>query len=87
MSDPETVVQQLREHVDSLEVGPTERVDRSQAYRIVCGDDGVQIAFRGTCPKCGSESWVPADLSPTQRDALRRILEGSEVDASPASKA
>ena len=27
---------------------------------IICPDCGKNIAFRGRCPKCGGNSWIPA---------------------------
>lgn len=27
---------------------------------IICPDCGKHAAYRGTCPKCGGKSWVPA---------------------------
>lgn len=58
-------------------------------FRIICGDDGPQILFRGACPKCGGESgWIPAGhISVPQFHALQRILEISDgADVTPAKE-
>jgi hypothetical protein len=32
----------------------------SAPFYIICPEDGKNILFRGRCPKCGGDSWVPA---------------------------
>jgi hypothetical protein len=62
----------------------------SDEMLIICGDDGKQVAYRGTCPKCGGSSgWVPAgrvtlahlkDLGEETLNELRKILNRDGAD-------
>jgi hypothetical protein len=58
-----------------------EHVEPPAPLAIICGDDGKQIAFRGKCPKCGGDAWVPAAVTPAQMKALQDagILPQSEA--------
>jgi hypothetical protein len=35
-------------------------VEAVHAPAVICPDCGKNIAFRGRCPKCGGNSWIPA---------------------------
>ena len=36
------------------------RFELSHSLVIICPDCGKNIAFRGRCPKCAGNSWIPA---------------------------
>jgi len=77
----QTPLDALREHVHTLDADPaTDRVDLTHDIVVICPDDGKFVAFRGRCPKCGGESWVPAGaLSREQLAMLDRVL-GREAE-------
>lgn len=61
MTDTERAFEDLRDHVEQLDVDKaTEKVDLSRDLLIDCPDCQRQIAFNGACPKCGGTSWTPA---------------------------
>jgi predicted amidophosphoribosyltransferase len=44
----------------SMNVESDLKFELSQSLVIICPDCGKNIAFRGRCPKCGGDSWIPA---------------------------
>lgn len=53
----------LREFVKDVQAGKkdeTTTVDLNHNPIIICPDCGKQVAFKNRCPKCHSESWMPA---------------------------
>ena len=72
-----TAFDKLRDHVDALELPHSDKVALTRDDMLIeCPDDGRQVLFRGACPKCGGESWVPAGhLNQAQIAALKQLLE------------
>lgn len=62
MTTPEAIHNRLAQYVASLELRHNQSAEMRPHYEIaiLCADDGVQTAFRGTCPVCGGTSWLPA---------------------------
>ena len=57
----------------------------SARKRIICPDCGKNIAFRGRCPKCAGNSWIPAGHSGgvferMKAQRLRRMIADDEND-------
>jgi hypothetical protein len=50
----------LAAFLNSLDAEGEQKFELSHSLVIVCPDCGKNIAFRGRCPKCGSNSWIPA---------------------------
>ena len=48
------------EFLNSLDEEGEQRFELSHSLVIICPDCGKNIAFRGRCPKCGGNSWIPA---------------------------
>ena len=46
--------------INGLDAEAEERFELSHAFVIICPDCGQNVAFRGRCPKCGGDSWMPA---------------------------
>lgn len=52
---------------------------------IICPDCGKNIAFRGRCPKCAGNSWIPAGnaggiFEKMKAQRLRRMIGEDEED-------
>ncbi len=52
--------QNLSEFLNSLDEEGEQKFELSHSLVIICPDCGKNIAFRGRCPKCGGNSWIPA---------------------------
>ena len=50
----------LSEFLNSLDEEGERKFELSHSLVIICPDCGKNIAFRGRCPKCGGNSWIPA---------------------------
>ncbi len=60
MSSLEESFNNLSEFLNSLDEEGEQKFELSHSLVIICPDCGKNIAFRGRCPKCGGNSWVPA---------------------------
>jgi hypothetical protein len=59
---------------------------------IICPDCGKNIAFRGRCPKCAGNSWIPAGnaggiFERMKAQRLRRMIGEQEDDTLTRSTA
>ncbi|HEX7677002.1 MAG TPA: hypothetical protein VF713_02685 [Thermoanaerobaculia bacterium] len=52
--------QNLSSFLSSLDAEGEQKFELSHSLVIICPDCGKNIAFRGRCPKCGGNSWIPA---------------------------
>jgi hypothetical protein len=59
MSLEETFVN-LAAFLNSLDAEGEQKFELSHSLVIICPDCGKNVAFRGRCPKCGGNSWIPA---------------------------
>src|SRR5882762_2899803 len=50
----------LATFLNSLDAEGEQKFELSHSLVIICPDCGKNIAFRGRCPKCGDNSWIPA---------------------------
>ena len=50
----------LATFLNSLDAEGEQKFELSHSLVIICPDCGKNIAFRGRCPKCGGNSWIPA---------------------------
>ena len=50
----------LAAFLNSLDAEGEQKFELSHSLVIICPDCGKNIAFRGRCPKCGGNSWIPA---------------------------
>jgi len=50
----------LSAFINSLDEEGEQKFELSHSLVIICPDCGKNIAFRGRCPKCGGNSWIPA---------------------------
>lgn len=50
----------LAAFLNSLDAAGEQKFELSHSLVIVCPDCGKNIAFRGRCPKCNGNSWIPA---------------------------
>lgn len=53
----------LAAFLNSLDTEGEQKFELAHSLVIICPDDGKNIAFRGRCPKCGGNSWIPAGHS------------------------
>ena len=53
----------LAAFLNSLDTEAEQKFELAHSLVIICPDDGKNIAFRGRCPKCGGNSWIPAGHS------------------------
>jgi hypothetical protein len=56
----DTTFQNLAAFLNSLDAEGEQKFELSHALVIICPDCGKNVAFRGRCPKCGGNSWIPA---------------------------
>ena len=59
----EDTFQNLAAFLNSLDAEGEQKFELSHSLVIICPDCGKNIAFRGRCPKCGGNSWIPAGHS------------------------
>jgi hypothetical protein len=50
----------LASFLNSLDTESEQKFELAHSLVIICPDCGKNIAFRGRCPKCGGNSWIPA---------------------------
>ena len=50
----------LAAFLNNLDAEGEQKFELSHSLVIICPDCGKNIAFRGRCPKCGGNSWIPA---------------------------
>ncbi len=50
----------LAAFLNSLDTEAEQKFELAHSLVIICPDDGKNIAYRGRCPKCGGNSWIPA---------------------------
>ena len=50
----------LAAFLNSLDAEGEQKFELSHSLVFICPDCGKNIAFRGRCPKCGGNSWIPA---------------------------
>jgi len=50
----------LAAFLNSLDAEGEQKFELSHSLVIICPDCGKNIAFRGRCPKCAGNSWIPA---------------------------
>ena len=60
MATLEDAFSNFSEFLNSLDEEGEQRFELSHSLVIICPDCGKNIAFRGRCPKCGGNSWIPA---------------------------
>ena len=53
----------LAAFLNSLDAEGEQKFELSHSLVIICPDCGKNIAFRGRCPKCAGNSWIPAGHS------------------------
>lgn len=53
----------LAAFLNSLDAEGEQKFELSHSLVIICPDCGKGIAFRGRCPKCSGNSWIPAGSS------------------------
>jgi hypothetical protein len=86
--------------LNSLDAEGEQKFELSHSLVIICPDCGKNIAFRGRCPKCGGNSWIPAghaggvfermkaqrwrQMISSEDDTLTRKARQQEEDASGA---
>jgi hypothetical protein len=74
----------LAAFLNSLDAEGEQKFELSHSLVIICPDCGKNIAFRGRCPKCAGNSWIPAGhaggiFEQTKAQRLRRMI-GEEED-------
>jgi len=74
----------LAAFLNSLDAEGEQKFELSHSLVIICPDCGKNIAFRGRCPKCAGNSWIPAGHSggifeQTKAQRLRKMI-GEEAE-------
>jgi hypothetical protein len=69
----------LAAFLNSLDAEGEQKFELSHSLVIICPDCGKNIAFRGRCPKCAGNSWIPAGhaggiFERTKAQRLRRMI-------------
>ena len=84
----------LAAFLNSLDAEGEQKFELSHSLVIICPDCGKNIAFRGRCPKCAGNSWIPAGhaggiFERTKAQRLRRMIQDEDVTlgATPAPDA
>lgn len=84
----------LASFLNSLDAEGEQKFELSHSLVIICPDCGKNIAFRGRCPKCAGNSWIPAGqaggiFERMKAQRVRRMIsrEDAEGDAVPAPRA
>jgi hypothetical protein len=77
----------LAAFLNSLDAEGEQKFELSHSLVIICPDCGKNIAFRGRCPKCAGNSWIPAGHSGgiferTKAQRLRRMISSPDDTAS-----
>jgi len=74
----------LAAFLNSLDAEGEQKFELSHSLVIICPDCGKNIAFRGRCPKCAGNSWIPAGhaggiFERTKAQRLRRMIQDEDV--------
>jgi hypothetical protein len=97
MSEEETFGN-LAAFLNSLDAEGEQKFELSHSLVIICPDCGKNIAFRGRCPKCGGNSWIPAGhtggiFERTRAQRWQKMMHDDDdtasvrrVEAAPASE-
>ena len=77
----------LSAFLNSLDAEGEQKFELSHSLVIICPDCGKNIAFRGRCPKCGGNSWIPAGhaggvFERMKAQRLRRMMHDEDDTAS-----
>lgn len=87
----------LAAFLNSLDAEGEQKFELSHSLVIICPDCGKNIAFRGRCPKCAGNSWIPAGhaggiFERAKAQRLRRMiaeddttLSGGTTNPAPAA--
>ena len=75
----------LASFLNSLDAEGEQKFELSHSLVIICPDCGKNIAFRGRCPKCAGNSWIPAGhtggiFEQMKAQRLRRMIGSDEED-------
>lgn len=78
----------LSAFLNSLDAEGEQKFELSHSLVIICPDCGKNIAFRGRCPKCGGNSWIPAGhaggvFERMKAQRWRELMAHGEEDAVP----
>jgi hypothetical protein len=80
----------LSAFLNSLDAEGEQKFELSHSLVIICPDCGKNIAFRGRCPKCGGNSWIPAghaggvfERMKAQRWREQMMAHEDDADAEP----
>jgi len=84
----EETFQNLSGFLNSLDEEGEQKFELSHSLVIICPDCGKNIAFRGRCPKCGGNSWIPAGhaggiFERMKAQRLRSTMHADVADDSP----
>lgn len=84
----EETFQNLSGFLNSLDEEGELKFELSHSLVIICPDCGKNIAFRGRCPKCGGNSWIPAGhaggiFERMKAQRLRSTMHADVADDSP----
>src|SRR5687767_9662164 len=74
----------LAAFLNSLDAEGEQKFELSHSLVIICPDCGKNIAFRGRCPKCAGNSWIPAGhtggiFEQMKAQRLRRMIGEEDV--------
>jgi hypothetical protein len=77
----------LAAFLNSLDAEGEQKFELSHSLVIICPDCGKNIAFRGRCPKCAGNSWIPAGqaggiFERMKAQRLRRMISSPDDTAS-----
>jgi hypothetical protein len=81
----------LASFLNSLDAEGEQKFELSHSLVIICPDCGKNIAFRGRCPKCGGNSWIPAGnagagvFERTRAQRMRAMINQPEDDTDTSS--
>ena len=75
----------LASFLNSLDAEGEQKFELSHSLVIICPDCGKNIAFRGRCPKCAGNSWIPAGhtagiFEQMKAQRLRRMIGEDDDD-------
>jgi len=78
----------LSAFLNSLDAEGEQKFELSHSLVIICPDCGKNIAFRGRCPKCGGNSWIPAGhaggvFERMKAQRWRELMAGAEDEPVP----
>lgn len=74
----------LAAFLNSLDADGEQKFELSHSLVIICPDCGKNIAFRGRCPKCAGNSWIPAGnaggiFERMKAQRMRRMIADEDV--------